>query len=123
MKFLVLTLAIGFASANAFATSKLCYGAKADDTTKGSELTADITQRQVTVHGSDYEGKYPFGGKKDTVNGKDGKTYLSYDVGGSEGCTTLLVDSDLLKVRGQGWIKFRCRGEGFGDSKFWCKPN
>jgi len=61
--------------------------------------------------------------KADTVAGKDGKTYLNYDVEGSDGCDTLLVDENLLKARGQGWIKFRCRGEGFSDAKYFCKAN
>jgi hypothetical protein len=57
-----------------------------------------------------------------TVDGKDGKTYLVYDLGGEEGCSEVLVDENLLKVKGQGWIKFRCRGEGFSDTKFFCNP-
>lgn len=123
MKSVIFALALSVISANAFAMSKNCEGANNDDTTKGETLTVDVTQKSVVAtENSDYAGTYPAEEKAPTVAGKDGHTYLQYDLGGEEGCDTVLVDENLLKAKGQGWVKFRCRGEGFQDTKFFCKP-
>lgn len=123
MKSLILSITLGLASTNAFAMSKTCLGANNDNNTKGGKLTAQITQQSVDIADGDFAGKYPFNKKADTVAGKDGRTYLQYDVpDGSDGCNTLLVDENLLKAKGKGWIKLRCTGEGFGDTKYFCKP-
>jgi hypothetical protein len=122
MKSLILALTLSLVSANALAMSKECQGASNDSNTQGEKFTAQITQQSVDIaDGADTAGNYPFNSKMGTVNGEDGKTYLNYDVSGGDGCDTLLVDENLLKAKGQGWIKFRCRGEGFSDSKYFCK--
>jgi len=122
MKSIVLALTLALVSANAFAMSKSCEGANNDPSTKGETLQVQITQKSVDVADGDYAGSYPSEPKAATVSGKDGHTYLVYDLGGEEGCTDVLVDENLLSSKGQGWVKFRCRGEGFSDSKFFCKP-
>jgi hypothetical protein len=122
MKSLILALTLSLVSVNAFAISKECQGANNDSNTKGVNFTAQITQQSVGIAGgADTAGNYPFNAKMGTVNGEDGNTYLNYDVDGGDGCNSLLVDENLLKAKGQGWIKFRCRGEGFSDSKYFCK--
>ena len=122
MKPMIFVLTLALVSANAFAAAKHCEGANSDFNTKGLEMNAVVTQQSVTVDDSEYAGTYPVSSSSRTVKGKDGKTYLVYKFGGEEGCTEVLVDQNLLKVKGQGWIKFRCRGEGFGDTKFFCNP-
>ncbi|MGZ3737077.1 MAG: hypothetical protein ACXVC0_19055, partial [Bdellovibrionota bacterium] len=66
-----------------------------------------------------WPGKYK-AGKGEVVHGKDGKTYIDFAAGGDEGCTEVLVDQNLVKGNGKGMIKFRCRGEGFMEDKFFC---
>ncbi|MGZ3726569.1 MAG: hypothetical protein ACXWQQ_12250 [Pseudobdellovibrio sp.] len=131
MKKLILAATLLVAT-HSFASTISCEGFsnldQSEGGTKGMSFTAELTQSQIIVKG-DFEGTYPrskpvvYKGKSTTpdVKGKDGILYLSFDVtDGSDGCDSVLVGEPLFNDQ-RGVVKFRCRGEGFSDSKFDCK--
>jgi hypothetical protein len=122
MKVMWMTASVLLLSANAFAAEKICFGNKGDSSSEGTHMTVTFTTKQVVVDDGDYKGTYKrFKGAAGTVNGRDGVTYLDYDMGGEEGCTEVLAAEDLMDKGGEGELKFRCRGEGFSDVKYFCR--
>ena len=116
--FLLLTALL--VSSNAFAFEKMCFGLKSDSDAKGTHFKVAVTKKKVEVADGEYKGSYDRA-KGQSVAGKDGHTYLDYNWGGEEGCSDVLVDEDLVSASGKGELKFRCRGEGFSDTKFYCR--
>lgn len=114
------------ASSISMASTKVCYLRNdADRTFENDHFTARISRSAISILEADSQTA-----SKDTefnrvrddvVEGHDGKSYLEYDWAGEEGCREILVDEDLLKKGTKGYIKFRCRGEGFGETKFLCR--
>jgi hypothetical protein len=128
MKTILFALAFVVASP-AFAADKICFHVKDDSGNSGDKFTAEISETAITVDADDsssaWGGKFTRKKKDEPVNGRDGKTYLDFTGGtsGNDGCSEVLVDEDLLKPSGEGLIKFRCRGEGFGEEKFFCRKD
>ncbi len=122
MKFVVFAFVVSFSVA-ATAATKICFGT--GDDPSGHFIAkvgpTNLTVGRATGNGAVWEGTFPRNGAN--VSGKDGKTYLKYYSKGDEGCNTVLADENLLYKGTKGWIKFRCRGEGFGDSKYFCRDS
>jgi hypothetical protein len=129
MKILFCLLALA-ASLPAFAAEKKCTFAGGDDQDQGSSFTVNVTETSITVSNltagsSAWEGKFTRGMKDSVVNGRDGKIYLDFTGGtsGDDGCSEVLADENLVKPTGKGNVKFRCRGEGFMNDVYACRPN
>ncbi len=120
--FTVLVLS-GFAS-GAFASEKICFATK-NSGAKGDICKISVARNRIKIEpvvGDQFwDGTYQ--ANSSTVKGKDGVTYLNYRAHGEEGCNQILVDEALLKPGSKGTLKFRCRGEGFGDTKFFCRDS
>ena len=115
-------------SLNAFAVpaSKICFYAGGDLGQKGDRFVALIASTKLKVTNLKGEGAWEgtFTRQPNAqVKGKDGKVYLDFNAGFDEGCTTILVDAGLVRNTTTGLIKFRCRGEGFGETKYFCRDN
>jgi len=108
----------------AFAVEKNCnwVGGTGSSGSKGDKVTISVTKKSIKVSKSTGDGAWPGNYKrgKDVVHGEDKKTYLDFAARGEEGCTSVLVNQDLTTEEGKGLIKFRCRGEGFMEDKFFC---
>lgn len=117
------TLAALSVSTAALASSKICFGSTKDNTTKGLVMTAEIDSQKVTlktIKGQFYQGTYPALAK--SINGKDGKTYLTYKVDDSGDYEeVILIDQALLTNGTTGLLQVRGRGEGFENSVFVCR--
>jgi hypothetical protein len=125
MKTMIVLAALAALSASsvAFASSKICFGSTKNDETKGLVMIAEIDSQKVmlkTIKGQFYQGTYPALAK--SINGKDGKTYLTYkgDDGGDYE-EVILIDQALLTNGTTGLLQVRGRGEGFVNSVFVCK--
>lgn len=109
-------------SAQAFATSKVCFGSTKDDQTKGVEMTAEVLDSKIvlkTTKGDSYDGTYP--ALAGVVHAHTGEEYVQYEGESGDQQDIILVDSQLLKVGTQGLLQIRSRGEGFFNSVFFCK--
>lgn len=108
-----------FVSANAFAsTTKICFGV---GEAKGERFRIEVSEELAVVtevNGNSYE--YPL---KKEIKGKDGKTYISYNVFDDETWTEFLVDQALLTKSGQGYVKYRWQGESFAQRTFFCRED
>jgi hypothetical protein len=110
-------------SASAFAASKkTCFGVAE---AKGQSFTVRLTQKTAVV--SKAEGELeglegPFERIEDT-QGRNGKNYITYDLGTNDGTNHLLVEEGLLKARTKGYAKVRNRGEGFFESSYLCRDS
>jgi hypothetical protein len=124
MKFFVL-ISVLLISIGALAkTRKQCFYDSGAPFKSSQSFIADISLRQLTVSNDSsneaWEGTFArWTGNE--VNGKDGRYYINFNAHLEEGCTEILVDQNLLAPRGKGRIKFRCRGEGFQDTVYYCK--
>ncbi|MEQ1876412.1 MAG: hypothetical protein ABL958_07185 [Bdellovibrionia bacterium] len=124
----IFALVVFAISLSAFAapSTKVCFFAGGDLGEKGDRILATIASTKIKVQNlkgeSAWEGVHTRKAK-DLIKGKDGKTYLDFYYGGDEGCNTILVDANLLRNTTTGLIKFRCRGEGFGETVFFCRDN
>lgn len=123
-----LTISSGAIAASA-STKKVCFGSKQNDDTRGVVMTAEISKAQVALktvkegQSSDfnYNGTFPTYNK--TVNGRDGKVYLTYRGKNSDYQDVIMVDEALLKKAATGLLQIRARGEGFFNSTFVCKDD
>lgn len=106
-------------SLSAYASEKSCKWIGGNEGKFGDTLVASISEHQVTISGHDWEGAYPRLNGED-VQGQDGQTYYSYDVGYNDGANRVLVDWVLLESGTRGLLKLRGRGEGFFEQKFAC---
>lgn len=125
-KSIVLALLTSVVSFSASAASdKICLGMGDMQGSSFVLKAAPKTARIVNTSSSPQEapeGTYKV--EKDTVKGKDGKTYLSYYITSGEGLTTsLLVDEALLKDGTKGYAKFRTTGEFYSQDTYFCKDN
>ncbi len=121
-------IVLGTLDASAAAVSKICF--HVDDGgngIKGDRMVAQLTTTRLIVNNLKGEGAWEGDFKRKSqslpLKGKDGRTYLQFWTNGDEGCTEILVDKNLTTAEGTGQIKFRCRGEGFSDTKFFCRNN
>jgi hypothetical protein len=112
----------------AFAADKHCKFDHGDSSDEGAEFDVSVSETSITVKNvsngsSAWAGKFTRGKKDAVVNGKDGETYLDFSGGtsGDDGCSEVLADENLVKPRGKGNVKFRCRGEGFMNDVYSCK--
>lgn len=113
----------------AFAADKHCTFDHGDSSDEGAAFDVDVSEtsidvKNVTNGSSAWEGKFTRKKSDAVVNGRDGKTYLDFSGGtsGDDGCSEVLADEDLVKPSGKGNVKFRCRGEGFMNDVYACKP-
>jgi hypothetical protein len=123
MKKIILTAFFLFTfTANASST-KVCFFSEGDlFGRKGDRFLAEVASRKLKIEdlkGNSWPGTYTR--KNEDHFGRDGKVYLNFWANGDEGCNTILVDEALIHDGAMGLIKFRCRGEGFGESKFFCR--
>jgi hypothetical protein len=81
MKSILMLAALLLVSSNAFAFNKMCFGLKSDSDAKGTHFKITVTKSKVDVADSEYKGTYARS-KGESVNGKDGHTYLNYNWGG-----------------------------------------
>ncbi len=131
MKYLFLLLAMILSSTAFAASNKVCFGSTKDDDTKGVILSAKIGTRAIylktikTGNGQVFGDEYYGGGTYPTYNqkvqGRDGKTYLSYKGEDTDYQDVIMVDQVLLKARTTGLLQIRARGEGFFNHVFVCK--
>jgi hypothetical protein len=115
--FLFVMIFFGF-NAISLAATKTCKGLYE---AKGDTFVVTLTDKEASVEQDSQAvqaGTYQFNGY---VNGKDGYKYISYDVGSDEGSYVMLVNSNLLKDKTSGLIKFRWTGESYQETKYLCK--
>jgi|GEM_PF-2569566 len=131
MKKMILATALLITTAfsiNSQATEKICFYSHGMDNVanRGDYFTSEITAQKLTVQsvvgGASWDGQFPISKQAPTI-GRDGKTYLNAIANGEEGCDTILVNKDLLQAGTTGYIKFRCRGEGFDEAVFFCRDS
>ena len=121
LSFSFLVLVYSF-SASA-ASNKICFGL---NDAKGNNFVLSLTARSAVVSEATGElndwlnGNYPRSGE---VQGRDGKTYIDYNLGSNDGANDLLANKDLLKAGTKGYVKIRNRGEGFFESSYFCRDN
>lgn len=106
-------------SMNVHAATKSCTWIDGNEGGTGDTLAASISENSVTISGHEWSGTYPRLQNED-VQGKDGRTYYSYDAGYNDGTNRVLVDWALLQSGTKGLLKLRGRGEGFFEQKFSC---
>lgn len=129
MKTLFAALFLCALATPSFAASKHCTFDHGDDNDKGASFDVEVQETSIDVSNvsngsSAWEGKFTRKSSDPIVNGRDGKTYLDYSGGtsGDDGCSEVLADENLVKPTGKGNVKFRCRGEGFMNDVYSCKP-
>lgn len=111
------------------ASTKVCFGSKQDEETKGVVWTAEISEQAITLKtiktaGRDfqnYDGTYPTYGT--TVKAHSGKVYLEYEGNYGDQQDVIMVDQELLKEGTTGLLQIRSRGEGYFNSVFVCKDD
>jgi len=128
MKSILSTLLILSASSWAgTAATKICFGSRQSEDTRGVVMTAKITKKSVTLKtikessNFSYDGTFPAYGTK--VNAKDGHVYLEYEGDNSDYQDVIMVDENLLTNNTKGLLQIRARGEGFFNHVFVCKDN
>lgn len=120
--FLTALLTIGFSVTASAKATKVCFGS---GDAKGARFVAEVSLHQLVISESSgdavegYDGRYKY---SSDLNGRDGKTYLSFATDKcDEGCTVILVDRELTASSSKGWIKLRWSGESFAETKLFCR--
>lgn len=120
MKGLYFTAALMCAlSLNVSAAEISCQWIGGNEGKQGDSLVASISEQWVTISGHHWAGTYPRMIGED-VQGRDGKTYYSYNAGYNDGANHVLVDWRLLASGSSGLLKLRGRGEGFFERRYFC---
>ena len=116
----LLVLFVFTMATSAFAMDKKCFGT---GDAKGESFLMKLSSLKVVIISDDSQnleaGTYTRN-KSSVVHGRDGVTYLDFDLGVSDGFNDLLVDEDLLKKGTSGLTKVRNRGEGFFNVTYIC---
>jgi hypothetical protein len=105
-------------------TTKVCFGSKESEDTRGIILSIKVNKKEITIKtikGDSYNGTYS--AYNTSVQAHNGKTYLEYKGEYVDQQDVIMVDQDLLQKETSGLLQIRSRGEGYFNAVYFCKDD